>query len=241
MGAIRKWLHRGGGKGHGPDSTDSPDSRVSKPFAPQASTMVESNSGKGPVRGKAKLYLVRTPEPEAPRQSGRDEVVSAMGEWAKGFTPKLAQMLALPERLYRVTSQDLGEDQYYGDEERNAFSDTPGKDSLYVGASGKTILGVGMPDVSRLVYSVGLTDSTSQTYFVLVDPARKLVIIEKLLYLGEGTWEGVERALEAALKAKAEADSRREKYNVVVCQDGSCWLDSPERTERMSRLFQAEE
>ncbi|HSB47652.1 MAG TPA: hypothetical protein VLD37_06580 [Candidatus Bilamarchaeum sp.] len=141
----------------------------------------------------------------------RSEVLDFLRATAKGFE-NMEPLLKIPERLFRIRSAR--------DEEYCAVD---GAGMLHV-ASALRRAGAKLPPASELSFSVGLTDSSSQTYFFLCDPERKIIVLERLLYLGEGSWDGAARAVEAALRRKSEADAKGEHYNLVACVSGSLSL-----------------
>lgn len=73
-----------------------------------------------------------------------------------------------------------------------------------------------LPKASEIPFSIGYFDSTSQTYFFLCDPKRRIIVIESLLYLGEGNWGKVARGLEKVLQTKNDLDKEKKKYNFIV-------------------------
>jgi hypothetical protein len=101
-----------------------------------------------------------------------------------------------------------------------AYSEKEGESSNYM----RSLLrqyNAELPRAEETAFSIGFVDSTSQTYFVLCDPVRRIVLVESLLYEGEGSWKDVAYSLGQALEYKKAADRKKEKYNFIVANMGS--------------------
>jgi hypothetical protein len=137
----------------------------------------------------------------------KQEVLAHFRGLAKGFE-LVEKDLEMPDVLYKR------------DERGNTFSEKPDRDSSHLSSLVKLANAL-PPDPSTLVYTVGIFDSTYQTYFILVDPRRKLVVVDQLLYLGEGSWDNVAHSLSAAVDEKALADASNKKYSLIIAENGS--------------------
>ena len=140
----------------------------------------------------------------------RQEVIQHFSELAEGFE-RVVPDLNIPDIMYKR------------DERGNTFSEKPDRDSSYLADMAKMV-NARFPDASELVYTLGIFDTASQTYFVMVDPKRKLVVVDQLLYLGEGSWDHVSASFFSALGAQMVAEHEKKKYNLVVASHGSARL-----------------
>jgi len=134
----------------------------------------------------------------------REEMYARLDSMAKDFS-ELKPLLALPERMF-VTAMAR-------------YSERKDTDSIYA-AHNLRMLNPQLPDWSELVYSFGLADSTTQSYFCYCDPKNKILLVAPLLYLGEGSWEETASNLRSALARKDSLDRTGQKYSYILSKMG---------------------
>jgi len=210
-GKIMSWLRGGSGGNGGPK--EGAKAAVAAGPAENSSGGKKMFSSKGygddfeANVARIKAEAMKNPNfGKEKKEFTKQEVIEHFSGLAKGFE-RVAPDLKIPDTLYKR------------DERGNTFSEKPDSDSSHLSSLVK-LADARFPDASELVYTLGIFDTTYQTYFVLVDPRRRLVVVDQLLYLGEGSWDNVAQSLAAALNAKAAADMGKEKYNLIIAESG---------------------
>jgi hypothetical protein len=184
-------------------------SRDRKPLKAELDTPGRSSVSDAPIMG-----VMGMDEGQQAKKTRftREEVLDSLRSMASDFESI--------EKLLNIPSDNL----FLSQTEREVeYVEKEGQSSMHLSDMLRRA-GSRLPPLSSLVFSIGFFDTTSQTYFFLCDPQRKIVVIEPLLYLGKGSWQDAAYTLSEAIKTKNEADGRGEKYDFVVGMHGSASL-----------------
>jgi hypothetical protein len=153
-------------------------------------------------------------EPEPPRINvvvkpfTKEEVLNFLEKRATDFA-KIEKLLDIPvDRLYARVYQFS-----------TAYSAREDADSINL-ASVLRVADVKLPDASKTVFTIAFVDSGTKTLFLLCDPEKRILVLEPLLYMGNGSWGSVADTLQMALMKKKEEDSKGGKYNFIVGFEG---------------------
>ena len=134
----------------------------------------------------------------------KEEVLEGLRERGAGFD-RIEQLLEIPvERLFL---SGMG------------YSEKREESSSYLG-SDLRIQDFKPPKPEKTVFTIDFFDSSSQTYFILVDPYKKIIVMDQFSYLDKADWHNVSGSLKAALSRKAYLDQRGQKYGFIVSSMG---------------------
>jgi hypothetical protein len=138
----------------------------------------------------------------------KKEVEGHLKEWAADFDARTISLLNIPDILFISPN-------------RAEFNSTEGRNEGTEISSMIKILNYPLPK-SIDNYAMGLVDSSTQSYFFMKDPERKILLMVPLLYLGEGSWKGVRKSLEQATEKLEQMKSEKKEFKYVLCNVNTC-------------------
>ncbi len=149
------------------------------------------------------------------RRVSSNDVVARLKGLARGWDTELEGILGMPKTLFESKG---GASQYYSSDANFSISDI-----LMCLSMGAT------PDVSKMSFGIALHERAGTIYFVLADPARRIIVRQRIVCYHndppELDWGAVKSAIRSAEAGASREDAK--KGGLVAVFDGSLKLIGP--------------